>query len=151
MHIISNVALICINETMIIQLVSFLIFLFIINRLMFRPLIEEKRKRDNYIEKIKTDIADAIKDVEDITKKIHSEETQAKKEAMSLFEELRVSGEQEASKVFNSTRSKILDIKKSAESEIDQWLLEAKKSLQKEAENLSVSIMEKVLGRRLIQ
>ena len=151
MHIISNVALICINETMIIQLVSFLIFLFIINRLMFRPLIEEKRKRDNYIEKIKTDIADAIKDVEDITKKIHSEGTQAKKEAMSLFEELRASGEQEASKVFNSTRSKILDIKKSAESEIDQWLLEAKKSLQKEAENLSVSIMEKVLGRRLIQ
>jgi len=136
---------------MIIQLVSFLIFLFIINRLMFRPLIEEKRKRDNYIEKIKTDIADAIKDVEDITKKIHSEGTQAKKEAMSLFEELRASGEQEASKVFNSTRSKILDIKKSAESEIDQWLLEAKKSLQKEAENLSVSIMEKVLGRRLIQ
>ena len=38
MQIISNIALISINETLIVQLISFLIFLFVINRIMFRPL-----------------------------------------------------------------------------------------------------------------
>ena len=38
MQIISNIALISINETLVVQLISFLIFLFIINRIMFRPL-----------------------------------------------------------------------------------------------------------------
>ena len=38
MQIITNIALISINETLIVQLLSFLIFLFIINRVMIRPL-----------------------------------------------------------------------------------------------------------------
>ena len=37
MEIVSKIALITINETLVIQLVSFLIFLFVINRMMFRP------------------------------------------------------------------------------------------------------------------
>ena len=35
MQIVSNVALISINETLVVQLISFLIFLFVINRIMF--------------------------------------------------------------------------------------------------------------------
>jgi len=45
MQIVSNVALISINETMVVQLISFLIFLFVINRVMFRPLRESMHER----------------------------------------------------------------------------------------------------------
>lgn len=149
MHIISNIALISINETLIIQLVSFLIFLFVINRVMFRPLIEERNKRNSYMGKIETDIADAINNFDDITRKINANETEAKKEAMNFSNELKVSGTEEAAKILRSARLKIIDIRKIAESEIDIWLLEAKKSIKEEAEHLSVNILEKVLDRRL--
>ena len=49
MHIVSNIALISINETLIIQLVSFLIFLFLINRIMFRPLSHVMVERENHL------------------------------------------------------------------------------------------------------
>ncbi|OQY06422.1 MAG: hypothetical protein B6I22_05580 [Desulfobacteraceae bacterium 4572_123] len=66
MQIISNIALISINETLFIQLISFLIFLFIINRIMFRPLRRIIIERENHIEKINLDIIDAEKFMEKV-------------------------------------------------------------------------------------
>jgi F-type H+-transporting ATPase subunit b len=149
MHIISNIALICINETLIVQLISFLVFLFIINRVMFRPLIEERSKRDHHIENLKTNIADAIHELDDITKKINAAESKAKKEAMNFKEALKASGIKEASDILESASGNIMHIKEKAESDIEAWLSEAKKSIKKEAKSLCVNILEKVLDRRM--
>ena len=51
MEIISNIALITINETLIAQLLAFLIFMFVINRLMFKPLQGVMTERQGYIDK----------------------------------------------------------------------------------------------------
>jgi F-type H+-transporting ATPase subunit b len=64
MEIISNIALITINATLFHQLVAFLIFLFIINRIMFRPLRSVMAERDDMIEKIKLDTMDAGETIE---------------------------------------------------------------------------------------
>ena len=64
MEIISNTALISINETLIIQVLSFLIFLFIINRLMFRPLHKTIGDRERHFEDISREIDKTKKDVE---------------------------------------------------------------------------------------
>jgi len=149
MHIISNIALICINETLIVQLISFLVFLFIINRVMFRPLIEVRSKRETHIEKLKADIADAINELDDITRKINTAESEARKETMHLKETLKASGIKEASDILESAGGNIMRIKEKAESDIEAWLSEAKKSIKKEAEYLCVNILEKVLDRRL--
>lgn len=70
MQIISNIALISINETLVVQLISFLIFLFIINRIMFRPLRQVMIERENHMEKINLDIVDAGKSLDRITDQI---------------------------------------------------------------------------------
>ena len=74
MHIISNIALISINETLFVQLLSFLIFLFIINRIMFRPLKRVMNVRVDYIDQIKTDTVDAIQEFEKLTEKLKMQE-----------------------------------------------------------------------------
>ena len=56
MHIISNIALITINETLFIQLISFLIFLFLINRIMFKPLQKTIQQREEHINGIASGI-----------------------------------------------------------------------------------------------
>ena len=61
MQIISNIALISINETVIIQVISFLIFLYIINRIMFRPLRNVMADRENHIKMLQQDIVAAEK------------------------------------------------------------------------------------------
>ena len=95
MHIISNIALITINETLFVQLLSFLIFLFIINRIMFRPLQNVMSERVNYMDQVKVDTVDTIQELEDLTKKLKKQESevraQARKELKSfLLQEKRL-------------------------------------------------------------
>ena len=52
MEVVSTIGLITINETVIIELISFLIFLFLINRIMFRPLQDIMGEREAHIEDI---------------------------------------------------------------------------------------------------
>ena len=84
MEIISNVALISINETMIVQVVGFLVFLFVINRIMFRPLRNVMSDRDIHIERIKRDITQAQKEVASISRQIQKQETATRIEALEL-------------------------------------------------------------------
>jgi len=151
MHIISNIALITINETLFVQLLSFLIFLFIINRIMFRPLQNVMSERVNYMDKIKTDTVDAIQELEDITKNLKVQESQVRSQASELKRELEESGSAKSAEIFASTREEIEAIKEKAEMEVNAQISEAKKHIQEESEALALNIMEKLLDRRLAQ
>ena len=151
MHIISNIALITINETLIVQLLSFLIFLFIINRIMFRPLQNVMNERVSYMDKIKMDTVDTVKELEDLTKKLKKQESDVRAQAFELKRELEESGSAKSAEIFASTREEINAIKEKAEADVNVQISEAKKHLQKESEALAINIMEKLLDRRLTQ
>ncbi len=149
MHIISNIALISINETLLVQLLSFLIFLFIINRIMFRPLQNVRSERVNYMDKITMDTVDAIKELESLTHKLKEQESEVRKKALGLKHEIEESGSVQAAEITASARKQIETLKEAAEAEVEAQISEARKHLQKESETLAVNIMEKLLERRL--
>jgi len=149
MDIISNIALISINETMLFQLFSFLIFLFIINRIMFRPLQGVMDNRKNHMDKIQTDTVDAIKELESLTQKLKAEESIVRKEALELKREVEELGSRQAAEIFAASKNEIEALKEKAEMEVNARIAEARKHLQKESQALAVSVMEKLLDRRL--
>jgi F-type H+-transporting ATPase subunit b len=151
MHIISNIALITINETLFVQLLSFLIFLFIINRIMFRPLQNVMNERVNYMDKVKVDTVDTIQELEDLTNKLKKQESEVRAQAFELKRELEESGSEKSAEIFASTRKEIEAIKEKAETEVNIQLSEARKHIQEESETLAMNIMEKLLDRRLTQ
>jgi len=151
MHIISNIALITINETLFVQLLSFLIFLFIINRIMFRPLQNVMSERVNYMDQVKVDTVDTIQELEDLTKKLKKQESEVRAQAFELKRELEESGSEKSAEIFASTRKEIDAIKEKAEMEVNVQLSEARKHIQEESETLAMNIMEKLLDRRLTQ
>lgn len=149
MQIVSNIALISINETLIVQLVSFLIFLFILNRVMIRPLRKVSEERQDYIGSIETDISDAEKEFDRIRAQITDKERRARREAFTLQEEIEAAGTRSAVEIFDNTKAEITKLKDEAQQELDGKLTAARQSIQSEAEALSISIMEKLLNRRL--
>ena len=149
MHIISNIALISINETLLVQLLSFLIFLFIINRIMFRPLQNVRSERANYMDKIKIDAQNAAKELETLTDRLKAQESSVRAQAHGLKQEIEESGSVEAAEIIASAREQIETLKETAEAEVDAQISEARKHIQKESETLAVNIMEKLLERRL--
>jgi F-type H+-transporting ATPase subunit b len=148
MQIISNIALISINETLIVQVISFLIFLFVINRIMFRPLQNVMADRDIYIERVKLDIAQARKKIESITSQIQKVVTTVKKEAFDLKERLEKAGSEQASEIFDAVRIKIADSGKKVQMDIKARISEERQAIQKESEALALDIINKILDRR---
>ena len=151
MQIVENIALISINETLFIQLISFLLFMVIMDRIMFRPLRKVMGDRDDYVQKIESEIADAENKLNNISTQLKLKASAVRQEAFDLKEKLEASGSQHATDMFDVTRKDIAELKKSAGKEIDAQIAEAKKYIKTESESLALNIMEKILDRRLVR
>ncbi|QTA91996.1 F0F1 ATP synthase subunit B family protein [Desulfonema magnum] len=150
MQIISNIALISINETLIIELISFLIFMFIMTRIMFRPLRNVMQERDGYISKIESEIDDAEKELDNVTDQLKKTEIAVRQEAFGLKEELEESGSRQAKEIFDAASKEIATLKEKTQKDVDTQISQARKHFKAESEALSVYIMEKILERRLV-
>ena len=151
MQIISNIALISINETLIVQLISFLIFLFIMNRVMFRPLQGAIGERENHLAQLKIAITDTQVEVDKIQTQLKERETAIRQEALNRHKELEEAGNLEASDIFQGVQQEIAEIRADAKKDIDLRIQEARQHIEKESQALSRNIMEKILDRRLAQ
>ena len=149
MQIISNIALISINETLVVQLISFLIFLFIINRIMIRPLRATMEERDSYTQMIREDILDSKREFEEILDESHQEEKEIRQAALQIVADMENLGNHEAQDIMGAAREEIAAMRKQTQNEIERLLAEAMTSVQNEAETLSVSIMEMILERKV--
>jgi F-type H+-transporting ATPase subunit b len=151
MEIVSTIGLITINATLLHQLVAFLIFMFIMNRIMFRPLRSVMGERESFMEKIKVDTADAAKEFERLTDELSARESKIRTEAHEVRQGLEASGSREAADILDATRQEIEAFKEKTELEINIQISEARTHLQKQSEALAVDIMEKLLDRRLVR
>ena len=149
MQIISNIALISINETLIVQVISFLIFLFIINRIMFRPLRRVMDERKSHFDRVQQDIGNAQNEYEALADQIQAQENDVRNEAFQQREKLAANGQQQAADIIASAREEISARMTEAEKEVDIQIAAARKRVQMEAEDLSKKIIAKVLYRSL--
>jgi F-type H+-transporting ATPase subunit b len=149
MEIVSNIALVSINETVFVQLISFLIFLYIMNRVMFRPLRDTMLKRDHHVKQIQEDITHQENQLQTLKSNINERESRIRSEALEMRKKLEDSGSQEAAAIISTTRQEIEVLRKKSAQDVDSKLSEARKSLKQESEGLVSDVMEKVLDRRL--
>jgi F-type H+-transporting ATPase subunit b len=148
MEIISSIALISINETLIVQVVGFLIFLYLINRIMFRPLRNVMADREIHIERVKLDIDQARNKIDKITSQIEEQEAEVKEEAFELKKQREEIGNRQAKEIFAAVRQEIADTSAKVQKDIDNKISEARQSLKIESEALAINIIEKILDRR---
>lgn len=149
MQIISTIAMISINETLIIQLISFLIFLYIINRIMIQPLRSVSQEREAHIQKIELDTVAAEKKVEQVLKQIQKQEAKAIDTAQEIREKIEESGKLEADEIIHATLREVENLSKENRRQVAALVEEVRMSVPKEAETLAVGMMEKLLDRRL--
>ena len=149
MKIINTIALISINETLIFQVIFFLIFLLIMNRILFRPLRRIMAEREDYVENIQKDIMRAQNQINDLTGQIKKQEKAVRNEAFAQKAKLEASGNQQAAKILSSARKEINAMKEKSRKDIDGQISTARKHIQNESEDLAIKIIETVLHRSL--
>jgi F-type H+-transporting ATPase subunit b len=149
MEVISTIALISINATLAAQLISFLIFLFIINRLMFRPLQDVMGERERRVDEMEQEIVNAEADRKHILAILEEEEAKAKQDALMIQKNLEKDGTQKAEAAVKEATAEIERLRVETTQAVQQQILDVKQHLAEESEKLSRVIMEKALDRSL--
>jgi F-type H+-transporting ATPase subunit b len=149
MEIIATNALISINETAIVQLVSFLIFLYVMNRIMFRPLLSTISQRKELISDFQNDIISGKEDLVRLGNDLDREQAKVIKEAHKVVLSLETEGDQRASGILEEVRKQISELRHETDTRVKDQLRRARMELAGEVEAITLTIMEKVLHRRL--
>ena len=149
MEIIATNALISINETFFVQLVSFLIFLYIMNRIMFRPLLSTISQRKELISDFQKDIISGKEDLVRLDKELDREQAKVIKEAHKVVLSLETEGDQRASDILEEVRQQISDLRHETDTRVKDQLRQVRMELAGEVAAITLTIMEKVLHRRL--
>ncbi|MGD9333299.1 MAG: hypothetical protein PVJ53_18430, partial [Desulfobacterales bacterium] len=141
-------ALITINETLWVQLILFLIFLFLINRIMFRPVRRNMADREVHFLSLRQDIHLLQEEIDALSDQAAAEEDHLRTTAKRASEALREEGRQEAKRLMNEALEDIRALQQEAEKQLDASLASAQGQVAHESQGLAVSIIEQFLTRR---
>jgi F-type H+-transporting ATPase subunit b len=148
MKIIETIALITINHSLFFQLASFLLLLFLLNRIMFRPLRQVMGEREALLTGMADDISSAEQSYKDIGNQIESQESAARREASKMRDEIEDAGQKSAATVLEKARDQINALKAKAKEETAAQLAAARQEIEKEALAISDQMIASVLGKR---
>jgi F-type H+-transporting ATPase subunit b len=149
MEIIQTTALITINDTLWLQLLSFLAFLFVINRVMFRPVLRTMAEREDHLEAMHREIADTTSEMDRMLAEAAAVENRVRADAHRQRESLLNNGRAEAGQVLDAARDEIRRLRTETEARMARELTDARQHIEGESMKLATDIMEAVLERRL--
>ncbi len=148
MEFVTIEGLITINATIIAQLVHFFILLFIMNRLMFRPILKIIQDREVYSKNKIQEIKDICTKTEQLKLDIIAKENDARKEASVKRSLIIDEGISEKETLLKKSRSSVEVIKDKADQDAESEIISLKSHIKDEVSSLSEEIMIKVIGRR---
>lgn len=137
-----------VNATLIVQIINFLILIFIINRILFRPIMDIVEKRSAKIKNEEERLNNLEEETRALIEKCSSIEKETRKKAMEQSALLRKEASDQSEEIFNKVKDEINGIRDEADKEIQSKIEEASLSLKKFASDIAEELTEKVIGRR---
>jgi F-type H+-transporting ATPase subunit b len=141
--------MISINATLLVQLIHFLVLLFIMNRLMLQPLLKLIRERESYTADTKSEIKDIEEKIGQLKEEFITRENDARKDAAKERADIANEGMSEAEGYLTKSREEVTSIRQEAEKEVAAEVSKAQPLLAGQASTLVTGIMEKIIGRRI--
>jgi len=138
-----------INLTIVIQVLQFLIFVFVLNRLFFKPISQVMTERQETIaaweKKTRSYQETARLKLENYEKKLRDEKAQAQEGQEQLIKELKAEEEKRLQDVFAEATRIVASTQQALQEERER----IRGELHQQAAELSKMLAEKVLGRRV--
>jgi F-type H+-transporting ATPase subunit b len=140
-------SIVAIDWTLGVQAVNFLVFMFLINKFLFKPLLElmEERERElggiySEVEALKEKASSLLREVDEIISK-------AKEEAKGKIDLAVKEAREEREKLIAKAQEEAAKRVERAKEEIWKSFEEEKEKLEREAEKLAQEIVKKILGK----
>ena len=135
--------------TLLIQMINFFILLIVLNLILFRPIRNIIKERNQIVENFNSDIASLTGEAQASMEEFEEKVLEARKEGVGRIQSMKDEGEQaEVELIANTTQevqAKIEEARKKVASDIQ----DARTELQKQVQTFSVAVTEKILGRSI--
>ncbi|UCH82410.1 MAG: hypothetical protein JSW20_07180 [Nitrospiraceae bacterium] len=135
-----------VNGWFFVQLANFLILLFLLNAILFRPLLKLFKDRDDSTRGALEQANEMGKKKDDVLEEIERKLTGARTEARSIFENLSNEGLEVQKNTVQSAQHEAMEINKKARAELEAATDKARNSLKSDIEAFSRQIVDKLVG-----
>ncbi|OPY14452.1 MAG: ATP synthase subunit b [Syntrophus sp. PtaU1.Bin005] len=137
------------DYTFWIQLVNFLLLIFILNIVLYKPVMGILEKRKGQIEGAEQEIRDLNLTIEQKEARYEEKLRLAKNDALEQKKEIVRQGSDEAKGVLDAARAEIPKMVEQFEAKVSKEVNEARRILREQSENIATEIAEKVMGRSI--
>ena len=138
-----------IDFSLVLQIVNFVCLIFILDFLLYKPLLAIIDKRNSRIEKEREEILRLNRTVEEKMAAYEEKVRATKLEALGNNKLLIKEGSDQAKAILESVGKEISVLTEQYHHKLQQEVLAAREMLGGQSRNISLEIAEKVLGRRL--
>ncbi len=148
MQVVENVALISINATLLVQLISFLVFMMLFNRILIRPVRKVMAEREQYLVQVREDIKEINHSYDSMSQQILDQETEARKSAFKIRDEISEAGQRSIGELMMRTKGEIEELRRAAQEKTDAQIASAREKVASEAEGVADRMIAALLGRK---
>ena len=138
-----------VDYTILIQMVNFIVLIFVLNFLLYKPILKIIDKRKQQLEESDEEVKELHQVVEQKMAEYEEKVRQAKLEAMEQKNIVQQEGSEEGEKLIEIVKNKISQIIEESHIEIGKEMDEARGILKNQSRKTSIEIAEKVLGRSI--
>lgn len=148
MEIVQNNALITVNATLVFQLISFLILVFILHRLMIKPLRATMQEREDYLDKLEADVETGDTKLRALEEELNAKKKEFFAKSSNLRKQLMEEANAAGGEIIAEARGKVTAELQQANQESLAEADRIRKDFDRLAAELSGDIIDKVLDRR---
>lgn len=135
------------DYTLFIQIIAFLALIFILNILLYKPILSIIDRRKKHIEELENEIILFNQSVDKKAAEYEEKLKLAKANAAELKKEIIKEGTDQAKVIVDAVRNEIPIMMQEFQRKLDKEVQAARETLDSQSRRLSLEIAEKVMGR----
>jgi F-type H+-transporting ATPase subunit b len=138
-----------INITFFIQVFNFLLLLFLLNLVLFRPIRRIIKERNQIFDNFSTDITSMTKAGQEAMDQFAQKIREARKEGMVRVQSMKEDGLEVETKLIGANTQQVQEKIETIREQVKSEIQEARTQLQAQVQAFSVAVCEKILGRSI--
>ncbi|NTW17653.1 MAG: ATP synthase F0 subunit B [Syntrophaceae bacterium] len=141
--------MISIDYTLLIQMVNFVVLMFILNLLLYKPVLGIIDKRKKNLQDIEEEIKRLNQSVDERMAAYEEKLRLAKMQALEKKQEIMGEGAEQAKSFIEAAKGDIPGMMEKFHADMNREVDEARRILTNQSRKISIEIAEKLLGRSL--
>ena len=135
--------------TLVVQMINFLVLLFILNKILFRPIRNIIKERNQIVEDFNSDITSLTNQAQESGDQFEEKILEARKKGMERVQSMKAEGEEAEAQLIASTSEEVHSKVEEARKQVQADIQAARDKLQEQVQAFSVAMTEKILERSI--